>query len=80
MKLQSAIQILKRHNEWRRGAEINQEDPKLIGVAIDTVVEELEFMSLKDAYKVLKKNARYSSGNCEGFVYLIQIEELLKVK
>lgn len=42
MKLQSAIQILKRHNEWRRGAEIDQEDPRLIGVAIDTVVKYLE--------------------------------------
>ena len=42
MKLQSAIQILKRHNEWRRGAEIDQADPKLIGMAIDTVVNYLE--------------------------------------
>ena len=42
MKLQSAIQILKRHNEWRRGAEIDQVDPKLIGMAIDTVVKYLE--------------------------------------
>ena len=33
---------------------------------------------LSDAYEVLKQNVRYSSGSCPGFVYLSQIEELLK--
>ncbi|WP_396197424.1 hypothetical protein [Flavobacterium sp.] len=33
---------------------------------------------LSDAYEILKQNVRYSSGDCEGFVYLSQIEELLK--
>jgi len=35
-------------------------------------------MSLSDAYEILKKNAKYSSGTCPGFVYLSQIEELLR--
>jgi len=35
-------------------------------------------MSLSDAYEILKNNIRYSSGTCHGFVYLSQIEELLK--
>jgi hypothetical protein len=35
-------------------------------------------MSLSDAYEILKNNIRYSSGTCTGFVYLSQIEELLK--
>lgn len=33
---------------------------------------------LSDAYEILKQNVRYSSGDCEGFVYLSQIEEMLK--
>jgi hypothetical protein len=33
---------------------------------------------LRDAYEILKQNVRYSSGDCIGFVYLSQIEELLK--
>jgi hypothetical protein len=33
---------------------------------------------LSDAYEILKQNVRYSSGDCQGFVYLSQIEELLK--
>lgn len=32
---------------------------------------------LQEAYEILKTNARYSSGQCEGFVYLSQIEELI---
>ena len=33
--------------------------------------------TLQEAYEILKANARYSSADCEGFVYLSQIEELL---
>lgn len=36
--------------------------------------------TLQEAYEILKANARYSSGQCEGFVYLSQIEELLEFK
>jgi len=42
MKVEEAIEILERHNEWRRGAEIPQEDPKIIGEAIDVVLKELK--------------------------------------
>lgn len=35
-------------------------------------------MTLREAYEILKANAHYSSGQCEGFVYLSQIEELLE--
>ena len=31
MKIEEACAILKRHNEWRRGAEIEQENPTQIG-------------------------------------------------
>lgn len=35
-------------------------------------------MALSDAYEILKTNARHESGTGDGFVYLSQIEELLK--
>lgn len=38
MKINKAIKILERHNKWRRGAETIQQDPKEIGVAIETVI------------------------------------------
>ena len=39
MELKEAIEILERHNKWRRGAEIPQESPGELGIAIDTVLE-----------------------------------------
>lgn len=42
MELKEAKEILKEHNEWRRGAEIKQQEPKLIGEAIDTVLAHLK--------------------------------------
>jgi hypothetical protein len=39
MNITDAIKILKTHNEWRRGAEIEQTEPVLIGQAIDIVLE-----------------------------------------
>ena len=45
----NARAILKRHNRWRRGAEIPQEDPKTIGDAIDLIV--LEHAEMEKALK-----------------------------
>ena len=42
MTLAEAIQILKTHNEWRRGAEIDMLEPRLIGIAIDVILEHLK--------------------------------------
>jgi len=46
MELKQAITILKLHNEWRRynGFSItsNMQNPKEIGIAIDTVVKHFE--------------------------------------
>lgn len=43
MKIKKAIEILKAHNNWRRGhIEEMCLTPKEIGEAIDTVVKELE--------------------------------------
>jgi hypothetical protein len=35
-------------------------------------------MNLQEAYNILKENARYLGNDCEGFVYLSQIRELLE--
>lgn len=39
MKIEEAIAILKQHNKWRRGADILMTDPKILGEAIDCVVD-----------------------------------------
>ena len=41
MNLTDAIKILKTHNEWRRGAQIEQAEPVIIGQAIDMVLDAL---------------------------------------
>lgn len=33
-----AVKFLKKYNRWRRGAEIEQPDPKEIGQAIDEII------------------------------------------
>ena len=42
MELEEAINILETYNTWRRGAEIPQESPEKIGIAIDTVLDALK--------------------------------------
>lgn len=37
MTVKEANEILKRHNMWRRGAEIEMEKPTKLGIAIDVV-------------------------------------------
>ena len=36
------IKTLREYNEWRRGSEIDQPDPKRIGEAIDALIAEVE--------------------------------------
>lgn len=38
MKLKKAIKILKRHQQWRLGADIKIADPKTLTQAIDVVL------------------------------------------
>ena len=40
MTKEEAIDILERHNKWRRGANIPMENPKEIGQAIDLIVND----------------------------------------
>lgn len=44
MTLPEAIEILKEHNEWRRGAnlDIKMVDPTALGIAIDLIIKHLE--------------------------------------
>lgn len=38
MTLSQAYEILKSHQEWRRGAEIAMQQPKTLGIAIDIIL------------------------------------------
>lgn len=53
MTIEEAIAILKTHNEWRRGADIPMTDPKILGEAIDTVVEHFDdaFIPVAESYE-----------------------------
>ena len=42
MTLKTAIRVLERHNEWRRGGEGDMVDPKKLGRAIDVILEHLK--------------------------------------
>lgn len=42
MTVKQAINVLKKHNNWRRGGRLNQQDPKIIGEAIDVAIVMLE--------------------------------------
>jgi hypothetical protein len=42
MTIKEAIEILEYYNRWRRGANIDQLHPEIIGLAIDKAVKELK--------------------------------------
>lgn len=42
MEIKSAIENLIIYNAWRRGAEIKQPDPYIIGLSIDKAIEVME--------------------------------------
>ena len=46
MSLKQAIQILKTHNKWRRGADIEATNPTLLGEAIDCIIMEFELKTI----------------------------------
>ena len=50
----NARAVLKRHNRWRRGAEIPQEDPKILGYAIELIV--LEHAEMEKALEYVAHN------------------------
>lgn len=41
MTVKEALDILEHHNLWRRGADIEQIDPKVVGMALDKSIEVL---------------------------------------
>lgn len=43
--LDDAIKIVTRHQDWRRGAEIEMENPKELGAAIDGLIEAASTLS-----------------------------------
>ena len=42
MTVKQAIIVLKKHNNWRRGRRGIQQDPKIIGEAIDVAIVMME--------------------------------------
>lgn len=44
MTSKEAIELLRRHNEWRRGAEIEMESPEELGKAIEAVCARVEYL------------------------------------
>ena len=44
MTVKEAIEILRKHNKWRRGDDsVPMTNPKLLGQAIDTIIVFFEF-------------------------------------
>lgn len=51
MTIEQAIEILERHNKWRRGDDdIPETNPKELGEAIDTVVDNFKISTLNASY------------------------------
>ncbi len=48
MTTQEATQLLKEYNVWRRGAELEQPNPTVIGKAIDTLLAHVETHNTKE--------------------------------
>jgi len=43
MELKTAIELLEKHNQWRRGDDtIDMADPELLGMAIDLVLNQVK--------------------------------------
>lgn len=55
MTVKQAIKVLKKHNNWRRGGRGSQQDPKIIGEAIDVAIVTME-VSLKTDHVLNRHN------------------------
>lgn len=47
MKEAKALQVLRKHNDWRRGGRSRQQDPREIGEAIDVAIAILKDRKLE---------------------------------
>ena len=63
LKIKKAVEILERHNRWRRGDDsIDMENPKVLGKAIDLVIKEMknrhiiEFSKIEYPYAIKPNN------------------------
>lgn len=80
MTIEEAIAILKHHNEWRRGADIPMEEPKVIGEAIDTVVNHFrddtkKVLTWQDVKMICKLEAEVSCDKYFGIAGNVTDEE-----
>lgn len=45
MTIEEAIKFLQEYNEWRRGSVLEQPHPTEIGIALDIVLNAMEFLT-----------------------------------
>ena len=57
MTIEQALEILIEYQEWRRGAEIPMQEPRIIGEAIDVAIEVLKEKTNYES-KVVKKDKK----------------------
>jgi hypothetical protein len=77
MEYKEAIQLLKDHNEWRRGGGVVHTNAEKLGIAIDVVVKQeqsLPLVEATDKEKLLAKHLdvyikdRHTQEECIGFI------------
>lgn len=57
MKIDEAIEVLKKSNKWRRGAKIKMPDPKITGEAIDFAIKTMR--KFRNATKNMKNEQKH---------------------
>jgi hypothetical protein len=71
MTLKTTIELLKRHNAWRKGADMPMTDPKKLGQALDEAIVQLNLMA---NYKARNKELEAENKALRGTTTLIEDE------
>lgn len=72
MEIKEAIEILKRHNEWRKGADTDQQHPVKVGDAIDLVTSRImDLADLLEKATIHIENFEWSSDMVETYGNLV---------
>ena len=65
MRIKKAVNVLEKHNKWRRGDEsIDMENPVILGKAIDLIIREMknrhiiDFTEIEYPYAIKPKNEK----------------------
>lgn len=76
--MKASIEILERHNRWRRGAEIEMESPYQLGIAIDDCVKAAKRYELIRTLNIPQMQAIYKR-NLAGELFDDIIDELIEI-